>query len=337
VRIEQFDPRTDDTRLRACHAMTVAGQPEDDPNVPPPPYEDFRVWWTLGESGSLVQTWLATDDAGEPVGAYVLELPQIENRRNGFAGIIVAPSRRRRGAGRLLLAHMAGQAARADRELMMGWTRIGAAGTSFARATGAREGLLDVRRRQDLNEDLLRRLPALRAAAQPHASGYRLRCWEGRTPADLVDGLCAVYTALGDAPHEEAFEPVTFDTARVRAEEDRIVARGIQWYSAAAVQEASGEVAAVTQVNVHPSQPEWGWQAITAVTKLHRGHRLGLLVKVAMLELLAVREPALRHIVTYNSEQNEHMVAVNEQLGYQVTDYFQAWEHDVAVACAAVG
>jgi RimJ/RimL family protein N-acetyltransferase len=335
VQIERFDPVTDGRRLRACYEMTVAGHPEDDPNVPPPVYEDFRVWWALGESGSLVETWLATDDAGEPAGAYVAELPQHENRKNAFVQIIVAPSHRRRGAGRLLLAHLAGRVAEAGRDLLMGYTRTGAPGTAFAAATGGREGLTEVRRRQDLSEELFQRLPALRAAAQPHASGYSLRCWDGRAPSDLADSLCAVYTALGDAPHDEAFEPATFDTDRLRAEEERIVARGVRWYSVAALA-ADGEVAAVTQVNVHPGQSEWGWQAITAVRRHHRGHRLGLLVKIAMLELLAEREPALRHLVTYNSEPNQHMIAVNEQLGYQVTDEFKAWEHDVAAVLASL-
>ncbi len=315
--------------------MTVAGRPEDDPDLPAEPYEDFRVFWALGESLSLIQTWLATHESGETVGAYVLELPQRENRKNAFVQIIVDPSRRRRGTGRLLLAHVAGQAAQAGRERLMGWTRIGAPGTAFAQATGGRQGIREVRRRQDLSEDLRQRLPALRAAAEPHASGYGLRCWDGRAPAELRDGLCAVYTALGDAPHDGAYEPATFDAAQLYAEEQRLVARGVRWYSAAAVEAARGEVAAVTQVNVQPGQPQWGWQAITAVTRQHRGHRLGLLVKVAMLELLAEREPGLRHIVTTNAEQNEHMVAVNEQLGYRVTDYFQAWEFEVAALAPA--
>jgi GNAT superfamily N-acetyltransferase len=330
VRIEQFDGVSDDRRLRACYDMTIEGLPEDDPNVPPPVYEDFRVWWALGESGSVIQNWLATDDAGEPVGAYVAELPQQENLKNAFVQIVVAPSRRRQGAGRLLLEHLAGQVAQAGRELLMGYSRIGAPGTAFAKASGCREGLMDVRRRQDLGEELLKRLPALRAAALPHASGYSLRSWDGPAPADLVDGLCAAYTALGDAPHEEAFEPATFNPDRLRAEEERNVARGLRCYSVAAIGPAGGEVAAITQVNVNPVQPEWGWQAITAVTKHHRGHRLGLLGKVAMLELLTEREPALRHVVTYNAEQNTHMVAVNEQLGYRAIDKFQAWEYDVA-------
>jgi GNAT superfamily N-acetyltransferase/RimJ/RimL family protein N-acetyltransferase len=336
VRIEQFDALTDDARLRACHAMTVAAQPQDDPHVPATGYQRFRSWWALGDAGSLVETWLASD-GGEPVGAYMVELPQLENRGNAFADMIVAPAHRRRGHGRLLLAHLAARAAQADRALVMADTRIGAAGSAFAAATGGRAGLRDARRIQDIDADLARRLPALRAAAAGPAAGYRLRSWSGPAPEDLVSGLSLVYTAFGDAPHDESFEPATFDAGRVREEEQRLVARGARWHSVAALSAATGEVAAVTQVVVNPDQPAWGWQAITAVTARHRGHRLGLLVKVAMLEGLAAREPGLQRIVTHNAERNDHMIAVNEQLGYRVTDYFQAWEHDVAAVLAVAG
>ena len=50
----------------------------------------------------------------------------------------------------------------------------------------------------------------------------------------------------------------------------------------------------------------------------HRGHRLGLLVKTAMLDLLATAEPEIEQILTGNAAANEHMIAVNEQLGYKV-------------------
>jgi hypothetical protein len=62
VHIERFDAGTDDARLRLCHQMTVDGQPDDDPNVPPPLYEQFRSWWAFGFSDSTVETWLATDE-----------------------------------------------------------------------------------------------------------------------------------------------------------------------------------------------------------------------------------------------------------------------------------
>ena len=37
-----------------------------------------------------------------------------------------------------------------------------------------------------------------------------------------------------------------------------------------------------------------------------------------MLELLAEAEPQLEFIMTTNAAANDHMIAVNEQLGYEV-------------------
>jgi GNAT superfamily N-acetyltransferase len=331
VHIERFDPLADEQQLRACHEMTVAGQPEDDPAVPAMSFSWFRGWWALGFADFPRQTWLATDDSGAPVGGYVVELPEKENRSNAFGFVVVAPSRRRRGIGTALLAHMAGQSAQSGRRLLMSGTRVGAPASAFAAATGAAAGMLDVRRKLNVDAGLRARLAGLRASAEPHAAGYSLRSWQGPSPEELVDGMCALNMAMGDAPHDANFESLSWDAARLRRSEERISAQGSRWYSVAAL--TSGrDVAAITQVSVDPAIPDWGWQEITAVTRPHRGHRLGLLVKVAMMELLAEHEPGLRHIVTFNAEQNDHMIKVNEQLGYQVTDYFRSWEHDVATA-----
>jgi hypothetical protein len=43
-----------------------------------------------------------------------------------------------------------------------------------------------------------------------------------------------------------------------------------------------------------------------------------MLVKTAMLDWLAVEEPALRHIVTGNAAVNRYMIAINEELGYEL-------------------
>jgi hypothetical protein len=51
-----------------------------------------------------------------------------------------------------------------------------------------------------------------------------------------------------------------------------------------------------------------------------------------MLELLAEREPQLAAIITGNSDTNEHMIAINDALGYRVLDRWATWELDVAVA-----
>ena len=52
----------------------------------------------------------------------------------------------------------------------------------------------------------------------------------------------------------------------------------------------------------------------------HRGHRLGLRLKADNLIRATDAEPALRAIDTWNAEENLHMVAVNEALGFRALD-----------------
>jgi len=88
--------------------------------------------------------------------------------------------------------------------------------------------------------------------------------------------------------------------------------------SAASFAAATGEMAGLTQIFVDPEYPEWGHQGLTAVIRQHRGHRLGLLIKAAMLEWLATEEPKLERIATDNAAVNKYMIAVNETLGYEL-------------------
>jgi len=333
VRVEQFDPRTDEERLRACHEMVVAARPDDDPNVPPPSLPMARGWLAYGFGGDPQQCWLATADSGTPLGCYVLQLPERENRRNGFVELWVASGSRRRGVGTALLAHAAGQASLAERGLLMGGARVGAAGAAFATAVGATAGLQDARRILDVGPALHARLPGLRASAEQHAGGYSLRRWPGLTPDELAGAVCDLYTALADAPHDAAFESVVWDRTRLQAADQRSVIQGTRDYSVAAIHDQTGDMAALTQVAVDPAgEPGWAYQQITAVTRAHRGHRLGMLVKVTMLEWLATAEPQIRQIQTFNAVPNEHMIAVNEALGHRVSDYFQSFELPVQTA-----
>jgi hypothetical protein len=124
---------------------------------------------------------------------------------------------------------------------------------------------------------------------------------------------------LNDAPMDPGAEPTTWTADRVRVRMNRRQARfPARRYSLAAVHDASGEMAALTVVAVHDEVPDWGHQLLTAVTRPHRGHRLGLLVKAAMMEWLTAAEPAVERIVTWNAASNRHMIAINEELGYQV-------------------
>ena len=51
-----------------------------------------------------------------------------------------------------------------------------------------------------------------------------------------------------------------------------------------------------------------------------------------MLELLTRHEPNVRHIQTGNADANQHMIAINEELGYKVVNVYRDWELDLPLA-----
>ncbi len=114
--------------------------------------------------------------------------------------------------------------------------------------------------------------------------------------------MAALHDALNDSPRDAAVEPTAWTPERVRDRMNARIARSLmRRYSLAALHDDTGEMAALTVVTVDPDVPGWGHQQITAVTRPHRGHRLGLLVKTAMLDWLAETEPRLEHIETWNA------------------------------------
>jgi len=335
MHIEQFDPVADASRLRACFEMFASAQRADDPNGPPMSLPGFTGWWGIGWNSDPRQTWLATDDAGEPAGCYLLELPELDNTKAGFLLPVVPVSRRRSGTGRALLRHAAARAAHAGRSVLWGDTGAESPGAEFARACGARQSLIDVRRLLDVPALPASHLRRLREGAEPAAAGYSLVSWQGPVPEAYLGQVAAINAAMADAPLLPGEEPAYWDADRVATSDRRIIAQGIRQYSIAARCDASGELAALTQLAVDPEFPEWGHQGLTAVTRPHRGHRLGLLVKVAMLEQLASCEPQLTRIITDNTDTNQRMIAINAALGFQVMDCWVTWELAVADAAAA--
>ncbi len=336
MKLEQFDPAVDAAEVRACHEIYLAGHLIDDPYGPPMSARFFAGWLTLGWTEDRQEVWLARDSQGEPRGWYLLSLPQRENPHLAMVTPTVHPAHRRAGLGTALLRHAAGRARESGRTALSGYARDGAPGSAFASGVGARPGLHHVGRVLRLTSLPAGRLAALRAQAEPHAGGYTLLSWDGPAPDDLVAGLAGINaSAWADMPRNAGEEPQRWDETRVRLDERRMAAQGLRWYTVAARSRASAELAAFTQLAVDPAGPSWGYQELTAVARPHRGHRLGLLVKVAMLELLAGREPQLTQVITGNADANEHMIAINGQLGFEVVDEWPYWELDVQQALAA--
>jgi GNAT superfamily N-acetyltransferase/RimJ/RimL family protein N-acetyltransferase len=335
VDVERFFPASDGASVRACHEIYLSGLPIDDPNSPVMSFRPFAGWMACGWTEDPAEAWLARDDAGKPCGWYRLSLPQRENRHLADLDLKVQASSRRAGLGTTLIRRAAERARDHGRTDLAGSARAGSPGIAFAHAFGARTGMVDVTRVLELAAIAPGHLATLRARAEPAARGYRLLSWTGPVPNEQVDDVTAIYnSAEADMPRDPGHEPQLWDTRRARMAERRRAAQGLRIYTVAAKSQAAGELAGLTMLAVDPAEPEWGLQDLTAVARPHRGHRLGLLVKVAMLELLADREPQLTRIITGNADANEHMIAINNDLGFSVLDEWPCFEIGIAQVLA---
>jgi len=326
MHIEQLD-LADAQKIRACHEVWLAAQRVDEPEGPWFTERPFGGWLTVGWGGDPREIWVAAGQAeGSVSGWYRLELPDKENLDQANLGLVVHPAERRHGVGLALLRHAAARAAARGRSVLNGAARNGSPGEAFSRSVGAKPGLVDIQRMMEPGKLDGGMLARLREPAERAASGYSLVSWTGLVPDEFLEQVAELYNALNDAPHDPEIAPEVWDAQRVRERTNDLRPHfGMRAYAMAARDDATGQLAAMTEVAVDPADPGWGHQLFTVVTRKHRGHRLGLLVKIAMLEVLATAEPQLERIVTWNAQANEHMIAVNEALGYTILGQPSTW------------
>lgn len=74
--------------------------------------------------------------------------------------------------------------------------------------------------------------------------------------------------------------------------------------------------------------PHEAWQWATLVLREHRGHRLGLAVKLANLDYLATCVPEVRVVTTGNARENGQMIALNDMLGFEVVADGTFWQKE---------
>jgi RimJ/RimL family protein N-acetyltransferase len=326
MRILRVDP-SDAATVRACYEVQTAAKQAEDPLGPPKTARVLRTFLAEGFEANPCESWAAfsgeTDETAH--GWYWLELPDRENLDRATLIIVVRP-RPDQTVARDLLRH-AGQQARANGRVALSLVaRQGCPLEAFLHSAGARHALTEARRALDLRTAAPGHFTALREAAAKHAADYSLVTWTGVTPEQHLSSVARLENAMNDAPREEGVEDCVWDADRVRERSDSSLVRmGVRGYSLAAIHDATGEMAALTRLEVDPDSPEWGHQGLTAVTRPHRGHRLGLLVKAAMLDWLADAEPQLEQIETGNADANEHMIAINEALGFTILDPSWAW------------
>ena len=319
----------DDDLFPAWCEVWAASQRTDRPDERPRPASDHVALGRqlVDPGGSRDGTHRAAVVDGGVVGALRLILPTKDNPTVATVDVAVHPRHRRRGIATTLLAEGVRLAQSAGRtELISEVDEPGpdTAGRAFALRHGWTCDLLETRRDLVLPVDE-QRLSALEAEARAASAGYELVLWRDRTPDGLLDDRAVLERRMTtDAPHGDL--PVAeefWDGARIREYEAMHVARGRTVLSAGAVRD--GRLVAFTDLQIPLAQPERASQAGTLVLPEHRGHRLGALMKAAVLRELAATMPEVQRISTYNSDSNLPMVAVNEALGFRPAGHLSSW------------
>lgn len=313
--IERLDPSNDD-QFAEFHAAYLAAHVEEWDR----PYgaREKRAEFLDDAQYVDIVALLARDDAGVVVGTGHIEFPLRDNLNLAYVGVNVVAGHRRRGHGTALAEAFAALAREHGRSTLFAEARWPAdqersGNTRFAEARGFRLDQTDAHR--------VLFLPATMPDA-PVEDGYTLHTWRGRCPEEWLDQYAVLLSLIvqeapsGDYPLENEF----FDAARIRSDEELLRRQGRLMQVAVAVS-AEGVLAGHTQLVFPEADPHDVYQWDTLVLGEHRGHGLGLALKVHAMESAKDLLVGRRHVHTYNAVANRPMIAVNELMGFRLVAY----------------
>jgi len=168
-------------------------------------------------------------------------------------------------------------------------------------------------------------------AAARSGPDYRIHEWVGRTPEEWVDDIALLLTRMStDAPSAGLEEPEDVWTAdRVRDYEQRHESSPRTEVTAAVEHIPTGHLVGFTVLSAPAEIDRPLSQDDTLVLREHRGHGLGMLLKLANIDHVQRVRPGHPSIITFNAEENRHMLDVNEHVGFTPIGYEGAWKKDL--------
>ena len=294
-----------------------------------PAWEHARV--ALAEASperdlTLLSAYDGTLD-GAMVGIALVELPLLDNTHAAWVDVGVPPEHRGRGIGAALLDRVEAMAREARRTHAIGaaFTPPGtsSAGSRFAAAHDYAVANIEGFKVLDLAESAPRWEP-LEAEVAARIGDYRIVEWGTHTPDEHVDDFArAVSTFVDMVPTGDlALEDGDWTPERVRENERRGEVRNRRFCAAAIAPD--GDLVGFTDLSVSRAKTTQASVGITFVLPGHRGHSLGMAVKLANHRTLMAELPECELVRTSNADTNAHMNAVNEQMGYrQVEDILE--------------
>jgi GNAT superfamily N-acetyltransferase len=333
ITLEELDP-FDDALLAEFHAVYVESDRHGRRYATPWALEEMAV--SL-RNPSEYERYLAfvARDGGHAVGLALMLVPLRDNLSQAELDLHVLPARRRQGIARQLVRHLADVSGRHGRTTWNGWVPAGEVGEPdgtvhpgecLAAALGLKLRLRDVQRRLDLPVPDVT-IERLLAQAAPAHRDYSFAAWAGRCPDEHVEAYCRLKAAMNsEAPTGDLeVEDQHWDEGRLREEEGTLRDSGRTRHVVVAVA-ADSTLAGHNELVVPQHEPGVVWQWDTLVLPAHRGHRLGMALKVRNLRDVQAAHPDRTSVRTFNADSNTHMVAVNDAIGFVPVSYMGEWQ-----------
>jgi GNAT superfamily N-acetyltransferase len=319
--------RDDDVMLKELYGVAVRSEAVSRVQPIRRSHEEFVKQVRFDFPGEREEGAVAVVD-GTPVGWVRLTFPQRDNLDKAWFHLEVDPQYRRQGAGSAL-AQWCEEQARAERRAMLlaeVFVPVGDRDShpdrEFALKRGYSVTSVEIVRSLKLPVDpeLLAREKARSAATM--GDEYEVSVHVDGVPKELRQGVVdASNRLILDAPTGEVeFEADSMTVEDLDTLLDHLRDTGRTIVTAVAVHRESGVVAAYTDLAWPQADQDVVFQWGTLVLPEHRGHRLGMAVKVANLEELARAAPERRHVQTMNDEQNPWMVQINKDLGFEIIE-----------------
>lgn len=257
---------------------------------------------------------IARDRAGSAVGGGTVTMPRRDNVQIAFIDVFVLPEHRRHGIGSAVLDELMAVGRQHDRSSAFAMPAWGVGvdddpAQLFAVARGFALEQMDAVRELALPTEL----PPL--VVDP---AYSLQTWRGPCPEEWITQYAELRRILTqEAPNDAGLENEHWDAARVRTDEADLVRVGREMQVVVA-RAANGELAGHTQL-AFPSDRIEVYQWDTLARPAHRGHGLGLALKIRAMQASTDLLEGRRRITTENAASNSYMIAVNEKLGFRQT------------------
>ncbi len=330
--VREWDPRTApsveiEAVLTSLNAALAADLPED----PQWRVDAFREYLAVTMPGERRMCWLTESSMGAAGrGEGILGWANLLLVGDmGVLEVVVDPIARRKGIGRDLLEAIA-RRAYAEGFASLGVEVIGdTPAVEFYERYGFHCAFVEVRNVLKLSTVDWLKLGEMAAGV---GSGYRLEYYPGGPPEELYDAYAEAKAIVRESYESSDLDlrPSSYEPERLRASLATLHARGLRPYIVVGIHEHTGKIAGLTEVVVAAQHPTRADQYDTVVVPGHRGYGLGRALKARMLFELRSAEPRLTEVQTWNAFENEPLLKVNSELGFQPDRQWCEYEIDIA-------